>query len=180
MAASTIVASLTACNLIPPADSREVATGVIWRGVITHQYKDSINMRAAKIDPLGKYNFKDERDIGIRMSGFQVGYGWYATVGNAFLPDNIELSQMKRGAVVDVLISGLDTLNYDTQNFNRIIRIVCDYDDDPCIDAEKKAKRYREKTGEASPLELPAKLGLTFNRRVTPAEDKEYRSIWTR
>jgi hypothetical protein len=172
-AASFLAFSLTACGLVPPKDLKPT-TDMVWRAKIVTQLVDSRKIGKEEPETNAKYNLVPERDRGLRGAGVQFGEGWNSSVGMAFVPDHVEISQLKKGAVVDIMVVSHATLNFETLNFNRILRIVCDADDDKCINTEKDAKRYKAVIDASPPADLNEKYGLTFKRRVTPEEIKEY------
>lgn len=166
--------SMAACGTITPRTT-EPWQGKVWRAKVTHQFTDTRgnSSQGAELDAL--MHFNAQRDTGRRLSAVQFSSGWDTLISGAIVPDQIEFSQLKKGAVVDVMVEKGPNNNYDTSTFTRILRVICEASDSACIDREVSAKRYKAVMDDNPPADISTKYGLTFNRRVTKDEADKYK-----
>ncbi len=178
LAVGLFALNLSACGLMPPSERKDVY-GMVWRATIVKQYADTSKVGTSKdegtVEVLKLLHFVPSRDSGLRAAFVQYGEGWDTHTPYAVVPDQVEFSQIKRGALVDVMEEQWATSSYETAHFRRILRVVCESDDDKCIDAEKTAKRYKAVVDEHPPADVSAKYGATYLRRVTPEEIAKYK-----
>lgn len=162
--------AMSGCTTIT-AETVEPWQGKVWRAVVSDQVVDTTKTRAPSAKWAALTGFDEKRDLSIRMARVQFASGWNMVAANVAVPDQIEISSIPKGTLVDVMAEKGPDTSYTTQRFTRIMRIVCARDDDKCIDAEKAANRFKAVVnidGEA----VTKELGLTFKRRVTK-EDLE-------
>lgn len=174
LAVGIFAVSMTACGSIT-ARTAEPWQGKVWRAKLISPFLDSRgNMsQGAALD--ASMHFDAKRDTGRRMASVQFSSGWDTLVASVNVPDQIEFSQLKKGAVVDIMAEKGPNNDYSTATFTRILRIVCDASDSACIDKEVSAKRYKTVIDENPPADVSVKYGVTFNRRITQAEADMYK-----
>ena len=171
VAVGVFALAVTGCGLIPPK-VRSNPRGMVWEATIVRPQLSMVGEVSPELT--AKTHYDPTRDFGMRISKVQFGEGWDMGIMTAKVPDQIEFSQLSRGTVVEVKVEYPDTVNMDTSIFTRILRVVCDSEDDKCIDAEKAAKRYKAIVDKNPPEDVSAKYGATFNRRLSPEENAKY------
>jgi hypothetical protein len=147
--------------------------GKVWRVVVERQFIDSTGFKPNK-EFVEATKYDESRDARYRISRIYLPSGWDSVIATAALPDNIEFSEVERGTVVDVMAEIGPNMDYSKQRFTRVLRIVCAKTDEPCIDNEKKSKRLGSVIEEKPSLDISARYGVTYSRRITDDELKKY------
>jgi hypothetical protein len=168
LAACLIAVALTACSTTNHK-SVEAWQGKVWRGVVVAV---AIDLRPTDKDWIASVHY-DKSNQGMRMARVHISSGWNSVMANANVPDSVEFSQIPKGTLVDMVTETGPDMNFATQRYTRIIRVICAKDDDKCIDVENKANRIRAVVDE-HPGDVNKEYGLTFNRRTTKEDVAKY------
>lgn len=147
--------------------------GKVWRVVVERQFVAAPKIKATK-DYVGATKYDESRDANLRLARIYLPSGWDSVLATVVVPDNVEYSEIERGTVVDVMAEFGPSMDYSQQRFTRILRIVCAKTDEPCIDNEKKSKRLGSVIEEKPSLDISAKYGATYSRRISDDEFKKY------
>lgn len=173
VAIGLIVGGLPACSTTDQ-HSVEAWQGKVWRAVVVKQIVDTSSFKGVNKEWAAATKFDASRDTGLRMTRVTFSAGWNSVGASAIVPDNIEFSQLAKGALVDTMVEIGPNMNHETQRFTRVLRIVCAAEDDACFEAENKAGRVRQVVEENPSADISARYGLTFHRRVTKEELNRY------
>lgn len=174
LAVGIFAVSMTACGSIT-ARTAEPWQGKVWSGKITGQVTDvrGNQSQGAALD--AQMHFVAQRDTGLRMSTVQFSSGWDTIVASALVPDQVEFSQLQRGALVEFMAEKGPNNDYNTSTITRILRVVCEASDSACIDKEVSAKRYKVVLDDNPPADVSKKYGVTFTRHITKDEANKYK-----
>jgi hypothetical protein len=153
--------------------STEDWQGKVWRVIVVKQFIDSTTHKVGR-DFAESTKFDAARDTGLRIARVHVASGWDTAVVNVVVPDNIEFSQIERGAIVDVMTETGPNTDFSKQRYTRILSLVCVKTDEACLEREKSAKRAGSVLDATPSSDISAKYGVTYNRRVTAEELKTY------
>lgn len=167
-----MVAGLAACST---TDHRSVADwqGKLWRVVVVKQFVNTTSSRPTKAY-VDATKFDAVRDANIRMARVHLSSGFDSVIATVIVPDNLEFSQLRRGALVDVMTETGPNMDFAVQRYTRILALVCDSEDDACLAREKSAKRVGVVLDEKPAPGISAKYGATYNRRLTAEEIEKY------
>lgn len=147
--------------------------GKVWRVIVERQFVDSVSYKVGR-EYAEATKYDESRDARMRLARVHLASGWDSVLANAVVPDNLEFSQVERGAIVDVMTETGPNMDYSKQRFTRILGIVCTKADEACIESEKKAKRVGAVIDSSPGPDISEKYGATYSRRVTDEELKKY------
>jgi hypothetical protein len=173
LAVGLFATAMSACSTVN-VDTKDEWTGKVWRAVVVKPFMDTTTYRPTDAKWIAKTEFDEKRDQGVRVSFVHFSSGWNSIMTTAMVPDQLEFSQIPKGTLVDVIVEPGPDINYAKPRFSRILRVVCAKNDDKCFDTEHAAKRVRAVVDE-NPGDLSATDGLTFKRRITKEELKEFK-----
>lgn len=150
--------------------------GKVWRGLVNEQLVDTSSpTRESRNEKWVEHTkYRPDIDVGLRLNRVIIERGFDFVIVNAVVADQLEIGDMPRGTLVDVMTVKSSEADHGTANYTRVIAIVCQKDDAECMEREKKADRIRAVVDANPPADLNQRLGLTFNRRVTKEELKKY------
>jgi hypothetical protein len=154
--------------------------GKIWRGYVTGQFwvKPELKEELTPVQEKLLYeamHFKYERDQALRGAIVTVKPKGFLTdiiVARAIIPDNVEYSELTKGAIVDFIFQRGTEIDLDLSKINRIIRVVCAGTDRECIkrvEAEGSPRTVIDDTIESGYLG-----GNTYTRQVSSEERAKY------
>jgi hypothetical protein len=166
---------LSGCSVMQ-SGTRYEEQGKVYRSVVIKQFQDLSQVDEGLTG--AKVKFDKARDGGIRAAGVRIRiesvYPHKEIIGNVFLvPDNVEFSQIGIGAIVDVILQPGDNVDFSKRLNNRIVKVICNSDEDACIDAEMKSGRMKMVVDE-NPGDDMAAYKNTYMRNVSPDEYEKY------
>lgn len=174
----TLVAGLflatAGCTTYKPGQDYP-AQGKVWRGDVTQQYYEYADLETllankAKGVPFDPKNFALWR--GAKVRTFKEGFFKDLIVATVRVPDNVEFSDLGKGAIVDFILQKGTDLNWRVAKDNRILRLVCAGHDKECIQREQSANRLFTVIDPAPAGDFMN--GNTYTRQVSPEEKALY------
>lgn len=173
MAVALVAGVLSACSTTG-IESVEKWQGKTWRAVVVKPMLDTTKNKPTA-EWAKKAEYDDKTDGNYRLAAVQFSSGWDIVMAYVNVPDQIDFSQIPKGTLVDIATEKGPDVSFAKHRFTRITRIVCAKDDVLCMDAEKKAKRFRAVVDEHPPADAYLHDGLTFSRKITPEDIAKYK-----
>ena len=155
-------------------NSNEPFQGKVWRAKITRQFLNTSETGPVSDEIRKKAKYNDEHERNRRLAQILFMDGQMIRFGFALVPDNLEFSDIEKGAIVDVFLEPGVTADFSTYRLNRILQLICRANDVGCIKGEKSAKRLNTIV-DANTGDTFEKYGQTFNRRNTPEDIAKYK-----
>ena len=149
--------------------------GKVWEGEVYQQFINTSEKNDHFSEEFKqKTHFSLEHEVNARLARVYFRDGQMSRMTYVRIPDQIELLDLEKGAIVDFILQPGPLYDFSTYQVTRILKLVCRAKDEACIKKEKSEGRF-SKVVDADPGDASAKYGVTYNRRNSPEDYAKFK-----